>query len=65
MPKQRRSPALWNRSRFLQDTNQPENHWKNDDIGTAWLKILKTQPVFTCSELTRETLEQGMKYVQS
>ena len=23
------------------------------------------QPVFTCSKLTRETLEQGVKYVQS
>ena len=24
-----------------------------------------TQPVFTCSKLTVETLEQGVKYVQS
>ena len=24
-----------------------------------------TQTVFTCSKLTTETLEQGMKYVQS
>ena len=24
-----------------------------------------TQPAFTCSELTKETLEQGVKYVQS
>ena len=24
-----------------------------------------TQPAFTCSKLTTETLEQGMKYVQS
>ena len=24
-----------------------------------------TQPAITCSELTVETLEQGMKYVQS
>ena len=25
----------------------------------------KTQPAFTCSKLTIETLEQGVKYVQS
>ena len=29
------------------------------------LCILFTQPAFTCSKLTIETLEQGMKYVQS
>ena len=26
---------------------------------------LLTQPAFTCSKLTIETLEQGVKYVQS
>ena len=31
-----------------------------------WVKSIKrTQPGFTCSELTIETLEQGVKYVQS
>ena len=29
------------------------------------LKILITQPAFTCPNLTIETLEQGVKYVQS
>ena len=28
-------------------------------------KINHTQPAFTCSKLTIETLEQGVKYVQS
>ena len=28
-------------------------------------KIFKTQSTFTCSKLTIETLEQGVKYVQS
>ena len=28
-------------------------------------KISNTQPAFTCSKLTIETLEQGVKYVQS
>ena len=29
------------------------------------LQTLLTQPVFTCSKLTKETLEQGVTYVQS
>ena len=29
------------------------------------MKYQKTQPAFTCSKLTIETLEQGVKYVQS
>ena len=28
-------------------------------------KLEKIQPAFTCSKLTIETLEQGVKYVQS
>ena len=31
----------------------------------ALAKKMLTQPVFTCSKLTKETLEQGVKYVQS
>ena len=27
--------------------------------------LLQTQPAITCSKLTIETLEQGVKYVQS
>ena len=27
--------------------------------------VSKTQPAITCSKLTIETLEQGVKYVQS
>ena len=30
-----------------------------------WLQMLITQPAFTYSKLTIETLEQGVKYVQS
>ena len=34
--------------------------------GGKWeFLIWKSQPEFTCSKLTIETLEQGMKYVQS
>ena len=34
---------------------------------TKYFKFEKdtTQPAFTCSKLTMETLEQGVKYVQS
>ena len=31
----------------------------------AFKNLTKTQPAFTYSKLTIETLEQGMKYVQS
>ena len=30
-----------------------------------YLTLITSQPVFTCSQLTIETLEQGVKYVQS
>ena len=30
-----------------------------------FLRELDSQPAFTCSKLTIETLEQGVKYVQS
>ena len=30
-----------------------------------FMPMLYTQPVITCSKLTIETLEQGVKYVQS
>ena len=30
-----------------------------------WNINVTTQPAFTCSKLTIETLEQGVKYVQS
>ena len=32
---------------------------------TNQLQTVQTQPAFTCSKLTIETLEQGVKYVQS
>ena len=30
-----------------------------------WIHIPQTQPTFTCSKLTIETLEEGVKYIQS
>ena len=29
------------------------------------MAVTVTQPAFTCSKLTKEALEQGVKYVQS
>ena len=40
-----------------------ERHFKN--LRTYGLKTKITQPAVTCSNLTIETLEQGVKYVQS
>ena len=45
--------------------------WLNTNLGKSFVSWLKwfleyfTQQVFTCLKLTRETLEQGVKYVQS
>ena len=36
--------------------------WKNKKAG---IELDTSQPVFTCSKLTIETLEQGVKYVKS
>ena len=35
------------------------------DFSLHRINIVHTQPAFTCSKLTIETLEQGVKYVQS
>ena len=41
----------------------------DDIMNTAlrhfYFQVKALQPVFTCSKLTIETLEQGVKYVQS
>ena len=54
-----------------------DNSWNDNDcckalhhyifagLGWAWLSIITTQPIFICSKLTLETLEQGVKYVES
>ena len=35
-------------------------------MGTGYLQDnMESQPAFTCSKLTIETLEQGVKYAQS
>ena len=34
-------------------------------VNTICWKPLLTQPTFTCSKSTTETIEKGMKYVQS
>ena len=40
------------------------SQFKNSTFGLDF-RLLETQPAFTCSKLTIETLEQGVKYVQS
>ena len=46
------------RSQTLDDF---ETFSKNYDVNSE--NIVQTQPAFTCSKLTIETLEQGLKYV--
>ena len=41
-----------------------ERDLKGKDLSLR-LFLLTAQPAFTCSKLTIETLEQGVKYVQS
>ena len=38
---------------------------RNQFLKKRTLEARTTQPAFTCSKLTIETLEQGVKYVQS
>ena len=38
--------------------------WKLTD-SLKFSEQVATQPAFTCPKLTKETLEQGVKYVQS
>ena len=44
------------------DSSNSANFWKNF-IPHSWVEV--TQPAFTCSKLTIETIEQGVKYVQN
>ena len=41
------------------------NETMNNQNNLIILNNLPSQPAFTCSNLTIETLEQGVKYVQS
>ena len=43
---------------------QQNTSFVHNNQWSEW-SLVKTQPEITCSKLTIETLEQGMKYVQS
>ena len=47
---------MW--SKYLLVVTNPAKSWQFMHLGTPQLEI-------TCSQLTKETLEQGVKYVQS
>ena len=53
-------------SKFTEDANKNKQKWRycqsKNFSGTS---DTITQPAITCSKLTIETLEQGVKYVQS
>ena len=44
-----------------------ELKFDNIDTGTTSLDVflVPSQPAFTCSKLTKETLEQGVNYVEN
>ena len=44
---------------------RPKNRQQKITTAVYVRSISITQPAFTCSKLTIETLEQGVKYVQS
>ena len=44
---------------YLEDT------FEKRDESMIWQNTFASQPAITCSKLTMETLEQGVKYVQS
>ena len=52
--------ALLTRDKFV-----TVKHRNIQSLAIKIFKIEQTQPAITCSKLTIETLEQGVKYVQS
>ena len=52
--------ALLTRDKFV-----TVRHRNIHSLAIKIFKIEQTQPAITCSKLTIETLEQGVKYVQS
>ena len=53
-------------SQYLQENTCVGWSCRPEDLQLYWpATLVKTQPAFTCSKLTIETLEQSVKYVQS
>ena len=51
---------------WLYDIFRVTGKWNaNSNFSFVWFLYMITQPAFTCSKLTIETLEQDAKYVQS
>ena len=48
----------------LKDANVKENPVNIWSRSCALCRFDNTQPAFTCSNLTTETIEQGVKYIQ-
>ena len=44
-----------------------DEEWRQGEVEKRleYALVKVTQPAFTCSKLTKETLEQGVKYVKS
>ena len=50
---------------WMEGVPQPAENLQNGSSETSITFSERTQPAITCSKLTIETLEQGVKYVQS
>ena len=55
---------MTNEKNVLKSPNIPPFFFVQDSQNNACVVFLK-QPAFNCSKLTTETLEKGVKYVQS
>ena len=60
-----RSSVNVNRGQIWSEINEETNHLNPDFMKAIFLWQETTQWAFTCSKLTLETLDQGVKYVQS
>ena len=58
-------PFFKRRNPHLENTHKREAHKMYMKIRGKLRRDVTTQPAITCSELTVETLEQGVKYAQS
>ena len=55
----------WIKPKYRKHGNMQNKHLQNQWDCRNWNFAELTQPAIICSKLTKETLEQGVKYVQS
>ena len=53
--------CIFEKGEYIIDVSPFQNH----KVSAYRISFIFSQPAFTCSKLTKETLEQWVKYVQS